>query len=143
MSKLENAVHALDAEYRNNPKFKNLSINEIAMAQVVNMAFLIKNEEREEAQRHLTTVLKLQRKAASLHDAGLILSGQPGFLRCSQGWADIQSEFTTFQEIVGRIMETMVDVSIERMTVFFGMELWAIDDRGMMTLVDYKTDSSD
>ena len=67
MSDLENAVHALDAEYRSNPKFKSLSINDLAMAQVVNMAYGIKQEEREEAQRHIVTVRKLQRKAASLH----------------------------------------------------------------------------
>lgn len=143
MSDLFKKTDEISEKFFSNPAFKKRSINDLAMAQVVNMAFLIKNEEREEAQRHLTTVRKLQRKAASLHDAGLILSGQPGFLRCSQGWADIQSGFTTLQEIVLRITEPMVDVSTERMNVSFGMELWAIDERGMMTLIDYKRDSSD
>lgn len=143
MSKLEDTVKELSKEYHSNPDFRFLTINDLAMANVVNMAHSLKLEIREESQRHLIEIKKLERKRDNVHTAGLIISGRPGFLRCPQGWANLESEFTTLQEVIKRITEPMIDLSMERINVPFGMELWAIDDKGMMTMIDAKRDSSD
>lgn len=144
MTKLEQAVNNIDSQYQTNPGFKPaMTINEKAMADVANKLSWISHERHEEEQRHLLALKRLERQERNLHYAALIIGGMNGFLRCSQGWADLKSGFTCLQEITNRLLEPMVDVSLEQMNVPFGMELWAIDDRGMMTLVSALRDSSD
>lgn len=143
MSKLEDAVKQLDQQYAANPAFKKESTNDKALRLAADMIFSLSQEQRNEAERHVIASKKLQRHSMSIHAANLILRGQPGFLRCSQGWNDLQPGFTCFEEIVPNLLEPMVDVSLERMRVSFGKELWAIDDRGMMTLVDAIRDTTD
>lgn len=143
MTKLEQAVNNIDSQYKQTTGFKSMSINDMALAQVTNSIYQLCQEMLEEQRRHLLAERKIQRKQDTMHSAALIIGGQSGFLRCSQGWADLKSGFTCLQEITNRLLEPMVDVSIEQMSVPFGMELWAIDDRGMMTLVSAERDSSD
>lgn len=144
MKKLEQALNTIDSQYQTNPGFKPaMTINEKAMADVANKLYWMDYEKRQEEQRHLLAVNSLARQEQTLHYAAIILGGQAGFLRCRQGWADLKSGFTCLQEITNRLLEPMVDISLEKMTVPFGMELWAIDDRGMMTLIDALRDSSD
>lgn len=142
-TKLEQAVKELDEKYASNPAFKKPSITDIALKTVVDMQFNILKAQSDLAQRHIIALRSLERQSGNLHDASIILGGKNGFLRCSQGWAGLQSGWTAFEEIASRLTEPMVDVSLERMNVPFGMELWSIDDRGMMTLIDANRDSSD
>lgn len=144
IEKLEQAVKQQDSNYSQTPGFKPaMTINEKAMADVANKLSWMSHEKHEEEQRHLLALKRIERQKQNLHCAALIIGGMSGFLRCSQGWADLKSGFTCLQEITNRLLEPMVDVSLEKMNVPFGMELWAIDDRGMMTLVDALRDSSD
>lgn len=140
---LEQRIKALEDKYRSNRNFKELSLNDIAMAQIVNMSAGVQNKLRNEHQRHHIAMKQLERKEMSYYAAAIILSGSPGYLRCPQGWNSLESGFTTFQEIIMELKESMVDVALERMIVPFGMELWAIDDRGMMTLISANRDTSD
>ena len=144
IEKLEQAVKQQDSNYSQTPGFKPaMTINEIALAQASNKSYQLREEMLNEERRHLLAKRRIQRQQETMHAAALIISGQSGFLRCSQGWADLKSGFTCLQEITNRLLEPMVDVSLEKMNVPFGVELWAIDERGMMTLIDAVRDSSD
>lgn len=142
-SKLESAVQAQDALYKENPKFKQSSINDEAMSKAINLSHAINLEMKDEGLRHIITMRQLSRKNQNICDAITILSGVPGFLRCPQGWSQIESGYTTLQEVVSKLTEPFIDISIDPMSAPYGMELWQIDDRGLMTLICCTRDSSD
>ena len=143
MSDLFKKTEEIADKFFSNPAFKKESTNDKALRRAADMIFSLSQDQKNEAQRHVIASKQIQRQTISIHAANLILRGQPGFLRCAQGWNDLQPGFTCFEEIVPNLLEPMVDVSLERMAVSFGMELWAIDDRGMMTLVDAIRDTTD
>lgn len=143
MSDLFKKTEEISNKFFSNPAFKKESMNDKALRVAADMIFSISQDQKNEAERHVFASKQLQRKASSIHAANIILRGQPGYLRCAQGWNDLESGYTCLEEIVANLTEPMVDVSLERMNVFFGMELWYIDDRGMMTLIDSIRDTTD
>lgn len=143
MSDLFKKTEEISNKFFSNPAFKTESITDKALNQAANMLVKLSEDQKSEFDRHIFINNKIKRQSTSIHAANLILRGKPGFLRCAQGWNDLESGYTSFEEIVPNLLEPMVDVSLERMRVSFGMELWAIDDRGMMTLVDAIRDTTD
>lgn len=143
MSDLFKKTEEISNKFFSNLAFKKESMTDKALNQAANMLFKLSEDQKAESERHVLASKQLQRKAISIHAANIILRGQPGYLRCAQGWNDLESGYTCLEEIVANLTEPMVDVSLERMNVSFGMELWHIDDRGMMTLIDSIRDTTD
>lgn len=143
MTKLEQAVLKQDEQFFSNPNLKQWTIAERERNNA-KMAFdRAQLELAEENMRHQVAVMKLNRKINNLTVLRKILDGAPGFIRCSQGQLDAQDGFTTIGEVMGYVGQQFVDLSLEPMACPFGMEVWAIDNRGMMTIADALRDSND
>lgn len=143
MTKLEQAVLELDQQFFSNPNLRQWTIAERERFDAKLAFDRVKNELAQENMRHQVAVMQLNRKLNNITTLRKILDDTPGFIRCSQGQLNAQSGYTTIGEVMHHVGENFIDLSLEPMKCSFGMELWAIDDRGMMTLVDALRDSSD
>ena len=143
MTKLEQAVLELDQQFFSTPNLREWTIAERERFEAKLAFDRVKNELAQENMRHQVAVMQLNRKLNNITTLRKILDDTPGFIRCSQGQLKAQSGYTTIGEVMHHVGENFIDLSLEPMKCSFGMELWAIDDRGLMTLVDALRDSSD
>lgn len=140
MDNLKELVDELDAKYK---KFKSKTINEQSIDIASNMMYAIQNAIKDEESRYLIQRNKLGRMLSNVHNTLKILHGSRGFLRCYQGWNELKPCFTTFQEITKDIVNSSVDVFMEEPSCQLGMEIWEIDERGMINLINAMRDTSD
>jgi hypothetical protein len=143
MSDLFKAADEIASQFFSNPAFKQQTIAERDKYNAKILFGRAHLELNEENLRHQVAIMQINRKINNFTTLRKILDGSPGFIRCSQGQLVAESGFTTIGEVIGYIGKPQIDLSMEPMSCAFGMELWAIDDKGMMNLVDYKRDSSD
>ena len=143
MTKLEQAVLALDQQFFSNPNLKQWTMTERERFEAKLMYDRAVADLASENMRHQVAVMQLNRKLNNITTLRKILDDTPGFIRCSQGQLKAQSGYTTIGEVMHHVGENFIDLSLEPMKCSFGMEVWAIDDRGMMTLINTMRDSSD
>ena len=143
MNKLEQAVKEMDKMRAANPNYKQFTIEDREKHQAKLLFDRAQMELAQENARHQFALIALNRKINNVITLRKILDGMPGFIRCSQGQLGAQSGFTTIGEVMDHVNAQFVDLYDVEPSCPFGMEVWSIDNRGMMTLLNALRDSSD
>lgn len=141
--KLEKAVEEIESQYKKNISKRHITINDLAIEIALNMSLSLRSDIKQEEIRYSISKNLLGRKLSNVHNVLQILHGSRGFLRCPQGWNNLRPCFDAIQDIIKDINQSMVDIFLEEPNCGFGMEVWEIDDRGMMNLINCERDTSD
>lgn len=143
-SKLETAVADIEKQFVDLNKRREKTINEKAIEFLLSEISNLKDTRYSVNEKHQYRVNELNRMELNLHFSVQIINGENGFLSCPQGYDFIKSGFTCFPEILNTICMPCVEVSTRELTITHpGYKLYAIDERGMMTLINSIVDSSD